>query len=592
MDFTDKLACSGPPPVFSPDRRLLASADGYRLVVRAADSLAVVSLASCLDRIEALAWSPDSDHILCGLLRRATVQVFCVSDPDWACSIAEGPAGVAAARWTPDGQHVLLAADFGLRLSVWSLVDQSCQYLRGAKHAAAGLAFSPDGAQLAVLHVSAAGRGLQGRGREGRGAEPLQATGWLAAEADTLPACLLPLPACGARTPVHRRLLKTPLKPPRHPPLSLPQRSDCKDSLAVYDCRTWQPRAQWGLPTADAADLAWSPDGSCLAVWESALHGHQLCVFTPEASGRGWAVGQLGWGAVHPPAGLGSSGLHWARAPPGRAWAPPLPAVCASPPLAAACPPAQGECLTTYSAYREMLGVKAVSWSPSGQLLALGDYEQVGGVGRGWRAEGGGSLGGGAGASALPPDSPLLPPTPAPAAVSQLPRPACPPPPARQGATVLNHVTWSPLAQFQHAPLISGPPSVVAYSEEVEEGPGGPQRPPLAVSWVAGWAGAWSVRLVCCARPRRRSSCCCGSPLPRIPPAARPRRPAGELAAAGRPRPVGGGQQGRRRAVAAGLARGVAGQGGGHLAHRLPHQALAGARGLAGGRAGCWHWWR
>lgn len=116
MDFTDKLACSGPAPAFSPDRRLLAAADGYRLVVRDAESLAVVSLASCLDRIESLAWSPDSDHILCGLFKRASVQVFCVSDPDWACSIAEGQAGVAAARWTPDGQHILLTADFSLRL--------------------------------------------------------------------------------------------------------------------------------------------------------------------------------------------------------------------------------------------------------------------------------------------------------------------------------------------------------------------------------------------------------------------------------------------------------------------------------------------
>lgn len=79
MDFTDRLAYSGPQPVFSPNRRLLASADGYRLVVRAADSLAVVALCSCLDRIENIAWSPDSDHLLCGLFHRATVQVFCVS---------------------------------------------------------------------------------------------------------------------------------------------------------------------------------------------------------------------------------------------------------------------------------------------------------------------------------------------------------------------------------------------------------------------------------------------------------------------------------------------------------------------------------
>ncbi len=76
------------------------------------------------------------------------------TDPDWACSIAEGPAGITAARWTPDGQHILLTADFNVRLSVWSLVHQSCVYLRGPKHAQAGLAFSPDGRLLAVAHVS------------------------------------------------------------------------------------------------------------------------------------------------------------------------------------------------------------------------------------------------------------------------------------------------------------------------------------------------------------------------------------------------------------------------------------------------------
>ena len=96
------------------------------------------------------------------------------------------------------------------------------------------------------------------------------------------------------------------------------QRSNCKDSLAVYDCTTWQPRAQFAAGTADLADLAWSPNGGCIAAWESALYGHQLTVFTPE-----------------------------------------------------------GECLTSYSAYRDLLGIKAVAWSPSGQLLALGDYDQV-----------------------------------------------------------------------------------------------------------------------------------------------------------------------------------------------------------------------
>lgn len=41
--------------------------------------------------------------------------------------------------------------------------------------------------------------------------------------------------------------------------------------------------------------------------------------------------------------------------------------------------------------------------------------------------------------------------------------------PSLQGATVLNHVTWSPLAKFAHAPVARGPPTVVAYSEVVED---------------------------------------------------------------------------------------------------------------------------
>lgn len=50
--------------------------------------------------------------------------------------------------------------------------------------------------------------------------------------------------------------------------------------------------------------------------------------------------------------------------------------------------------------------------------------------------------------------------------------PVGPPPPMPrqlQGATVLNHVTWSPLAQFAHPPVVRGPPTVVAYGEVVED---------------------------------------------------------------------------------------------------------------------------
>lgn len=74
MDFSDAIVATCP-PIYSPDGCLLASAEGYRVVVRKVESLSVAALFSCLDRVEHLAWSPDSDRLLCGLFKRATVQV-------------------------------------------------------------------------------------------------------------------------------------------------------------------------------------------------------------------------------------------------------------------------------------------------------------------------------------------------------------------------------------------------------------------------------------------------------------------------------------------------------------------------------------
>ena len=38
---------------------------------------------------------------------------------------------------------------------------------------------------------------------------------------------------------------------------------------------------------------------------------------------------------------------------------------------------AEGEYLAQYSAYSGALGVKSVAWAPSGQLVAVGSYDQV-----------------------------------------------------------------------------------------------------------------------------------------------------------------------------------------------------------------------
>merc|ERR1719464_2548753 len=63
--------------------------------------------------------------------------------------------GVAHARWAADSRHVLVVSDFRLYLSIWPLGNQSCAVqIRHPKYPDRGLAFSPDGEQLALLRRS------------------------------------------------------------------------------------------------------------------------------------------------------------------------------------------------------------------------------------------------------------------------------------------------------------------------------------------------------------------------------------------------------------------------------------------------------
>lgn len=75
MDFSEAYKSSGAAPLFSPDGKYIATVIDYRLVIRAADSMNVVQLYSCLDKIHKIEWSPNSVYVLCGLYDRAVVQV-------------------------------------------------------------------------------------------------------------------------------------------------------------------------------------------------------------------------------------------------------------------------------------------------------------------------------------------------------------------------------------------------------------------------------------------------------------------------------------------------------------------------------------
>lgn len=153
MDFSESYRCSGPSPSFSPDGRYIAVVVEYRLLIRDWQTLRVVQLYSCLDRIRHYAWSPDSIYILCALYDRALVQVWSIEEPEWNCKIDEGQAGITGARWCPDARSILVSADFQLKATIWSLIDRKRVFIKGPKFSDKGIAFSSDGQHLAVAEV-------------------------------------------------------------------------------------------------------------------------------------------------------------------------------------------------------------------------------------------------------------------------------------------------------------------------------------------------------------------------------------------------------------------------------------------------------
>lgn len=177
MDFSETYRFSGPVPVCSPNGKYIAAATEYRMVVRDALTTQVVQIYSCIDKISDVQWCPNSTYIMCGLVKRAIVQVWSVPEPGWTCKIDEGLAGAEAVQWSPDGLHILVTADFQIRcmlprrvpqqqrpdqlgpidcacrITIWSLASKSFVYISGPKHATRGIKFSPDGKYMAVAEV-------------------------------------------------------------------------------------------------------------------------------------------------------------------------------------------------------------------------------------------------------------------------------------------------------------------------------------------------------------------------------------------------------------------------------------------------------
>ncbi|XP_061423936.1 WD repeat-containing protein WRAP73 [Lethenteron reissneri] len=98
--------------------------------------------------------------------------------------------------------------------------------------------------------------------------------------------------------------------------MALAECRDGTDCVSIFSCGDWQLRQHFKVETEDLEGLAWSPSGSELCVWDSALQ---------------YGVYVYSW---------------------------------------------EGRPLCRLRAYSWALGVRCVAWNPAGSVLAAGSYDQ------------------------------------------------------------------------------------------------------------------------------------------------------------------------------------------------------------------------
>ncbi|KAJ3275834.1 WD repeat-containing protein wrap73 [Terramyces sp. JEL0728] len=94
------------------------------------------------------------------------------------------------------------------------------------------------------------------------------------------------------------------------------ERAEGKDYISIFDCSDWTLAKRFPTESSDLEDLAWSPDGRFIAVWTS-LSQYNVFIYYPD-----------------------------------------------------------GRLVANYSAYDCGLGIKTAAWSPSGQILAVGSFDE------------------------------------------------------------------------------------------------------------------------------------------------------------------------------------------------------------------------
>lgn len=129
MNFSDYFQQSNGLIKYSALGDLVAVAKNFDVQVLETNSLRIVNKYQFSDVVSHLEWSPDGNFLLIGITKRAQAFVKSMQDPEWQCKIDEGLAGMVNCVWAPTSRHVITVSDFNIRLTIWSMVDKSVQYI-------------------------------------------------------------------------------------------------------------------------------------------------------------------------------------------------------------------------------------------------------------------------------------------------------------------------------------------------------------------------------------------------------------------------------------------------------------------------------
>ncbi|KAI0808176.1 YVTN repeat-like/Quino protein amine dehydrogenase [Fomes fomentarius] len=170
MDFTEIYKQTSSLVSFSPGTHFLLTAVENRLIIRRSDSFQIARTwlvdtspsptaaalsnagpSSLRDKqgeggawITHAGWSCDSEYVLGACAKTGVVCVYKLRDEEWSAKIEAGSEGLVKAEWAPDGRTVLCFSEWGLRVTIWSLVTGAAIYVQYPIHPDRGYAFRKD----------------------------------------------------------------------------------------------------------------------------------------------------------------------------------------------------------------------------------------------------------------------------------------------------------------------------------------------------------------------------------------------------------------------------------------------------------------